>query len=506
MPHPNINVVWLKRDLRLQDHEPLANAINSDLPAVLLYVFEPELIEDAHYSERHWRFTTQSLQDINRSLRLKQHPEKGSTKNINKALDKSSKSFARVSVAHCSVLQALKELSNNYKIIELFSHEETGLDITFKRDKAVALYCNAHNISWIESPKDAVQRGAKSRQGWNKSWTKKISSNQVNVEINKLDIRHHAFDTSNLPNTWKKTNTMMQRGGSTQANQVLQGFLKKRGKQYQFNISKPSKAELSCSRMSPYLAWGNISLRQLYQATLAHRKKAGWKRALTAFSSRLHWHCHFIQKFESEAGMEFNHINAGYEKFPYKNTEQSSAQLIAWKTGNTGYPLVDACMRCLIETGYVNFRMRAMLVSFLTHHLQIDWRMGVKHLASVFLDFEPGIHYAQCQMQAGVTGINTIRIYNPTKQAKENDADGAFILQWCPELSALPKELIYEPWLLTPMDELLYDFTLGKAYPLPIVDLSDSFKYSRDLLWKWRKRPDVKRESSRILSIHVHTK
>lgn len=459
--------------------------MKQDEGLLLLYIFEPSLLRHPNYSDMHWAFVWQALMDLSDQLKLY---------------------GAGLKIAFAEAAEVFAQLSREMEIKTVFSHAETGLKSTYDRDLALIEHFSKEGIVWREYQQNGVIRKLNNRASWLKRWYSYMSTEAAHPELNHLNVSSHLKNIEideGLPYpSWLAKHPIRQSAERDKGNLYLKSFCRERSKNYSKGISKPELSRKSCSRMSPYLSWGIYSIREVYQAmNLAKKSGKGGKSGLSAAMLRLRWHCHFIQKFEMEERIEYENFNKAYDLLE----KPINVRLLgAWMTGRTGYPMVDACMRCLRQTGYINFRMRAMLTSFAVHHLWQPWKPVSMHLSRIFLDFEPGIHYPQIQMQAGMTGINTIRIYNPLKQSLDHDPHGTFIKKWVPELANLPEDALHKPWELGPIDQQLYEFIPGRDYPLPIVDLDKARKAASDRLYGMKKTKTGRRESDRILTKHTN--
>ncbi|MEL6591158.1 MAG: FAD-binding domain-containing protein, partial [Bacteroidota bacterium] len=365
-----------------------------------------------------------------------------------------------------------------------------------------------HDVDWREFPYGGVVRALRHRREWPQHLVASLKAPQDQVPLDRLETLALPEELSvrlagkPLSEAYQQADLQMQAGGERNAWRYLTSFMEGRYRTYNRHISRPEDSRKSCSRLSPYIAWGNLSIRQVFQQSQHTILQEGAAvRTLQSFRSRLLWHDHFIQKFEAEDRQEFENLNRGYDLI---RQEWNEDYYQAWEQGQTGYPMVDAAIRCVKSTGYLNFRARAMLVSFLTHHLWLDWKRGALFLGRMFLDFEPGIHYPQFQMQSGATGVNTLRIYNPVLQSQKHDNQGLFLEKWVPELNKLPLAMRHAPWKLTALEEKFYGFRKGIDYPEPIVDIQQTHAYARDRLWQHQVHPTVEAEAQRILGKHVN--
>jgi deoxyribodipyrimidine photo-lyase len=457
-----MEIVWFKRDLRVHDHAPLLAACASGRPVLPLFIVEPDMWAQPDMSGRQFGFLAESLADLDRSLAAR-----------------GGKLVVRVGAA----VEVLHGLHARHGITAIHAHQETGNLWSFARDRAVRRWARGAGVPVLEVQQHGVWRAHGNRDGWAARWEAMMRSARLPAPaaIGMAMVAGEVLPDARALGLADDPCPGRQPGGRRAGLALLKSFLGERGRPYRAAMSAPDTGAAHCSRLSPHLALGTMSLREAFQAALAARQRwqaagdSAFVRSIDSFISRLHWHCHFIQKLEDAPWLEQRCLHPAYAGLP----AHDDARLAAWVTGRTGWPFVDACMRSLMATGWLNFRMRAMVMAVASYHLRLDWRHSGAALARLFTDYEPGIHWAQVQMQSGTTGTNIPRIYNPIKQGHDQDPNGNFIRRWVPELAHLPTPVVHEPWSAPE----------PVSYPAPLVDHEQAARAARAAITAIRRDP-----------------
>ncbi|TNE44235.1 MAG: hypothetical protein EP343_31275 [Deltaproteobacteria bacterium] len=461
----NIQVVWFKRDIRLHDHEALWQAALEG-PVVCLYAYEPSAWRPSVQSPTHLMFVNQSLRDLDASL---------------------SAWGGRMTYRTGECPQVFRELHRELEpwggIACIWSHQELGPASVTERNQRVQRWCESEGIHWNACPQDGVFPEKAPQE------SKKLLSKWLREPLPEPtpfpplpegweEIWHYgsAQSARSLGHAGK-TQTLELRGGETVAQQALQKLLSPH------TLEATAAENLDVwGELQPYLAWGNLSLRQVWQAiqdeaemwqALDEEPQNQTIRSQLRRNVRNIQHCiQRIQEYTAHPWMECRNLD---ETFDGMREHDFDAELFQdWCDGNTGYPWIDVCMRHLEHTGTWDTVMFETAVRFATHHLWLHWRKLLPFLSKTWVGFSSPLHTVWIQDIAGTTGRIPIRLDCPTKLARKYDPDAQWIRDYIPELAPLPDTEVHAPHHTPVLMQHMNHCVIGTDYPQPIIPLDQA--------------------------------
>ena len=361
-----LDVIWLKRDVRLHDHAAFSAVAGSTNPFIVLYLYEPDQLQQPTVHGSHIKFYNEGLIELDGKLSgfapvTSRNMENGSDDNdgVHKESTKAINELHAITVCYANCVATLMGLHQIHPIGRLLAHEETGHFASYQRDRRVRRWCKENNIKCVEFQQSGAIRRLKDRDDFSAKLNAFLGKPQYPT-VDPAQIRSrlitdidlpgrcgilNPLDISEIPEEHTGDRDERQKGGENAALDILKSFLYRRGEQYQKGISSPNSSWSSCSRLSPYLAWGQVSLRRVVQATKQRQAEikeqravgvplnGGWGRALGAFLSRLHWRSHFIQKLETEPLVEKRAMHPAYQHLRRQDGDWNQYFYDAWAAG-----------------------------------------------------------------------------------------------------------------------------------------------------------------------------
>jgi len=463
-------LVWLRRDLRVSDHAALHQALTHCQRVHVVFVFDTDILDALPRVDRRVEFIRESLVEVDQGLReLAGHP------------------LAGLIVRHGVAKDKIVKLAQHLQAQAVFANHDDE-PMALARDIQVRGHLADHGIV-LHTYKDHVvfERNEVLTQmakpfsvftPYKNAWLKKVTPEDLQawpiaplasrLAVRPDDLAQPVPELQDLDFAASNLKTLKIPTGESGAQALLQDFLT-RIDQYEDTRNFP--AIKGPSYLSVHLRFGTVSIRQL--AREAHARMLSGSPGAAVWLSELIWRDFYVQVLHNYA-----HVGQGksfkpdYDAIQWEHGPHAHKLFDAWCEARTGYPLVDAAMRQLNQTGYMHNRLRMVVASFLVKDLGIDWRWGEKYFATHLNDFDLSANNGgwQWASSSGCDAQPYFRIFNPISQSEKFDPEGKFIRRYLPELAALSNQDLHAPWLAKPLALQGAGVVIGKTYPAPVVD------------------------------------
>jgi len=463
------SLVWFRRDLRADDHAALHHALLRSKQVFCVFIFDTAILESLPRHDRRVAFIHGSLVDLDQQLRTL-----------------SGQEDTGLLVRQGEPTACLQQLVSELGIQAVFTHHDDE-PYALKRDTAVKGVLANLGASFI-SFKDHVvfERSEILTQNgqpygvftpYKNNWLKKVTA----ADLAEKHVKPSVGQLAPVPEALRRPMPSLEeigfeavdlaalhiQPGSSGAQLLLKDFVK-RINHYQQTRDFPSVK--GPSYLSVHLRFGTVSTRRL--ARLAYPLAIEGDAGAQTWLGELIWRDFYHQILHHHPRVVKQSFKPVYDAIDWETGKEAKQLFAAWCEGRTGYPLVDAAMAQINQTGYMHNRLRMVVASFLVKDLGIDWRWGEQYFAQQLIDFDLAANNGgwQWASSSGCDAQPYFRIFNPISQSEKFDPQGKFIRRYLPQLAALPNDAIHAPWLANPLVLEAANVTLGKTYPMPIVD------------------------------------